>query len=770
MGRIGHWMAVVWLSTGPPVEALASRSQGEVFSTGTLRGRVETPSAEPVDAARVSVLELDRSTRTNARGSFEFLDVPAGTYQILVETELRAAAVETVNVEGGEVAELVLVAEGALMRVTEAISVTGRADEMIGVADSASEGVTGQRDLAARAILRPGDLLETVPGLVATQHSGGGKANQYFVRGFNLDHGTDFRVTLDGVPVNMPSHGHGQGYLDLNFLIPELVEKVSYRKGPYFVEEGDFSGAGAARFTFFDRLDEAIVNVSGGNFGYARALAAGSRRVGGGDLLAAVDFSHNDGPWELPDDFEKLSALVRYTRRTTNGGWRLSAQGYDGDWRSTDQIPLRAVESGALSRFGFVDGSDGGKSSRYTLWGEYWRTGASSLTNVQAYVLSYDLALFSNFTYRLGDPENGDQFEQRDGRTVAGVNIKHSWLSDWAGRSLENVAGFELRSDWIDNGLFSTRERVRLSTTRKDDISQLGGGPYFENRIRWSDWLRTVAGVRADFYRVNVSSDNPLNSGGRSDGLASPKLSVVLGPWKETEIYGNFGGGFHSNDARGATIAVDPTTGVPVDPVDPLVRAWGFDLGVRTQAARGLHTALTFFHLDLDSELLFIGDGGATEASRPSRRLGVEWSNFYQPLDWLKLDFDAAFTRARFNDDDPADRIPGAMETVIAAGASIDAWRGWSGSLRWRYFGAKPLIEDDSVRSDSSSFVTARVAYDLSRGVKLGLDVFNLFDSEANDVDYFYESRLPGEAVGVEDAHFHPLQSRSVRLFLDWRF
>jgi outer membrane receptor protein involved in Fe transport len=276
--------------------------------------------------------------------------------------------------------------------------------------------------------------------------------------------------------------------------------------------------------------------------------------------------------------------------------------------------------------------------------------------------------------------------------------------------------------------------------------------------------------MRADFYRVDVESDNPLNSGERSDGLVSPKLSLVVGPWNRTEVYANFGGGFHSNDARGATIAVDPVTGDPAEPVDPLVRAWGLDFGFRTQAARGLHTALTFFRLDVDSELLFIGDGGATEASRPSRRYGIEWANFYEPLDWLKVDLDVAFTRARFHDADPANRIPGAMETVLATGLAVDSESGWSGSLRWRYFGPKPLLEDDSVRSESSSFVTARLAYELPRGVRVGFEVFNLFDQEASDVDYYYESRLPGEPFGgFSDIHFHPLQSRSVRFFIEWR-
>jgi outer membrane receptor protein involved in Fe transport len=315
-----------------------------------------------------------------------------------------------------------------------------------------------------------------------------------------------------------------------------------------------------------------------------------------------------------------------------------------------------------------------------------------------------------------------------------------------------------------------TRERKRLSTTREDDISQQGGAPYVENRVRWNDWLRTIGGLRADFYRVDVESDNPLNSGQRSDALVSPKLSAVFGPWGRTEIYANFGGGFHSNDARGATITVDPSTGDPAEPVDPQVRAWGTDVGVRTQAIENLHTAVTFFQLDVDSELLFIGDGGATEASRPSRRYGIEWANFYDPLDWLKLDLDLAFTRARFNDDDPANRIPGALERVLSGGVTIDTYRGWSGSLRFRYFGAKPLIEDNSVRSDSSTFVTARVGYALPKGVDIGAEIFNLFDQEASDVDYYYESRLPGEPLsGFADVHFHPLQSRSVRFFIDWR-
>ena len=334
---------------------------------------------------------------------------------------------------------------------------------------------------------------------------------------------------------------------------------------------------------------------------------------------------------------------------------------------------------------------------------------------------------------------------------------------------MENVVGFELRNDWIDNGLFSTRERLRLSTTREDSITQLGVGPFIENRIEWNEWLRTVAGLRVDGYRVNVKSDNPLNSGRKGDAMASPKFSVLLGPWSKTELYGNFGGGYHSNDGRGATITVDPVTGECVPPVEPLVRAWGFDLGVRTQPLKNLRTTVTYFGLDLGSELLFVGDGGTTEASRPSRRRGVEWTNYFQPMDGLKIDADLAFTRARFNDGDPDDRIPGAMEVVVAAGVTFQS-HDWTTTFRWRYFGSKPLVENNSVRGKASSFVTAQLAYELIDGCELGLEVFNLFDQDANDIDYFYQSRLPGESLaGAEDIHFHPLQSRSLRVFVHWR-
>ncbi|MGH9381138.1 MAG: TonB-dependent receptor [Thermoanaerobaculia bacterium] len=658
------------------------------------------------------------------------------------------------------------------LRVFERIEVRERADDLVGVADAASEGTTGAADLARRPILRAGELVETVPGLIATQHSGGGKANQYFVRGFNLDHGTDLAISVAGVPVNMPTHGHGQGYADLSFLIPELVDRIAFRKGTYAAEDGDFSAAGAASIDLVRSLPEGFVELTGGGNGFRRALVAESLPVGGGDLVAALDAGTYDGPWRRGDDFDRASGLVRYSHGDASRGLSVTALGYDGEWLSTDQVPRRAVESGRIDRFGLLDPGPRGSAERYSLSAEAHRGGDRTLSRVGGYLLHNDFGLVSNFTYFLDDPVNGDQFEQADRRRVGGIEASHWRLTTWAGRPVETTVGFEARHDAIDNGLYRTRELERLATVREDEVSQWTGGAYAEASVRWHPKIRSVLGVRAEGYTADVESDQPVNSGSRDDSLLAPKASFAFGPWRGTELYLSWGRGFHSNDARGATIRVDPASGEPVPRVDPLVVAEGTEIGVRTATLPGLQSTLAVFTLELDSELVFVGDGGATEASRPSRRVGVEWTNHYRPRPWLALELDAAVTGARFADDDPAgEEIPGALEHVISAGVGIDGTGRWSGGLRLRYFGGYPLIEDDSVRAGSTALLNTRLAWRLSDRLTLTLSAFNLLDREDSDVEYFYASRLPGEPTGgIEDVHFHPVEKPSARLSARWRF
>jgi outer membrane receptor protein involved in Fe transport len=640
-------------------------------------------------------------------------------------------------------------------------------NDLIGIADSATTGVVTAKEIERRSFQRAGEVLETVPGVIVSQHSGEGKANQYYLRGFNLDHGTDVAITVAGVPVNMPTHGHGHGYADANFLIPELVSAVQYRKGAYFAEEGDFASAGAVNINYVSLLEKPLAVVQGGTGAFGRVLAAASPKAGDGFLLYAIEAGTNDGPWQRPDDFRKLNGVLRYTRGDQRGGFSVTATAYDARWSATDQIPERAVRGGTIARFGLVDGTNGGTTSRTTLATEWQRNSASALTQGAAYAIRYRLNLFSNFTYFLDDPIDGDQFEQADDRLVTGVRGSHRWLARWGTVSVENLVGVQARHDDIRNvGLYRTRHRERLSTTRQDRVGETSGGVYAQTTLQWSPWLRTVAGFRADHFRFDVRSSDAANSGRDAASMLSPKLTMIFGPWRNTELYANAGSAFHSNDARGATIRVDPATGEPAHRVTPLVRSRGAELGLRSTPVPRVHLTAALWALDLASELLFVGDAGTTEASRPSRRTGIELATFYNLRDWLALDVEYAYSRARFRGDDPAgDRIPGAVEGVASVGVSVIDFRRLSGELRYRYFGPRPLTGDDRVRSEASNLVNTRVGYRLTPNIRLDFDVFNLLDAQVSDVDYFYASRLPGEpTAGMEDVHFHPVEKRAFRL------
>lgn len=650
--------------------------------------------------------------------------------------------------------------------------VEGRDTYLVGTAASASQGIVGTRELAERPLLRRGELLEVIPGVVVTQHSGDGKANQYFLRGFNLDHGTDFSVSVDGVPVNMRSHAHGQGYADINFLIPELVRQVDYNKGPFFAEVGDFSAAGAAEFRLVDALPRPFVSLMWGENSFARFVAGGTRNAGVAETTGAVEFTHNDGPWLLSEDANRFNGFARHHWIANGDDFRLTVMGYRGRWRSTDQIPLQAVETGALDRFGHIDPTDGGEAERVSVSFDARLKGASGTTQVNAYALYNGLNLFSNFTYFLDDPVNGDQFNQRERRAVLGGAATHAWSGSAFGAKSEFVVGGQGRVDEIGElGLHRTARRTRLATVREDVVSEASVGLFGRAETRWSDAVRTTAGLRWDGYRFKVQSNDARNSGTRLVDIVSPKLGAVFGPWNKTELYANAGYGFHSNDARGTTIHVDPADGAtPVDRVDPLVRSRGVELGVRTAAVRGLVSSLTLWALDLDSELVFVGDAGGTEPTARTRRYGVEWANFWKATPWLALDADLALTHARYRDDPVSDRVANSIDTVVTAGATVTSGAGWFGSVRARYFGPQPLIEDNSVRAPSSLTFNARTGW-RTKDWEIAFDVLNLLDRASFDIAYFYASRWPRDsAAAVDDIHLHPAEPRTFRLGVTRRF
>ncbi len=636
--------------------------------------------------------------------------------------------------------------------------------------DAASEKRISGETLNTRPIARTGEVLEAAPGLIVSQHSGEGKANQFFLRGMNLDHGTDLAIWLDGMPLNMRTHGHGQGYADVNFLIPELLEKMVVKKGPYWAEESDFASAGSLRLSYADRLESNIALVTGGSFGYWRGLTAGTVAVGAGSITAAGELVFYDGPWQASDALRKFNGFLRYSEGTPDNGLAITALAYTNSWHATNQIPNRAVFDGSLSRWGAVDQTDGGDTQRYSLSMRWSRSGDAGATLVEAYGIYTTLNLYNNFTYFLDDPNLGDQFQQSDKRKILGFNASHLLRHDLAGFRSETMVGTQVRYDDIGVGLFNTFQRTAFNTVRYDQVSETSVGLYARNTTQWTDWLKLTLGVRADLFMASVdSTTQPLNSGNTSAFLASPKAGIVFGPFERTEFYLNGGFGYHSNDARGATITVNP--GDPTQPIGALpllVQSKGAEIGVRSQALKGFDTSLALFMLDFNSELLFVGDSGTTIASRPSRRIGVEWTNSYRPTAWASFDLDLAFTRARFTDWSPeGDLIPGAPDFVGSAGMTLGSDTGWFGALRLRSLGPRPLLSDGSVWSNFTTTLNGRFGYIFESGFKLNLDAYNLLNTQASQIDYYYPSRLSGEpAGGVADRQFHPVEPLAFRLTL----
>jgi hypothetical protein len=693
------------------------------------------------------------------------------------------------------------------------VVVTGRQDSLIGIASSATQGTVGAAEIAQRPILRAGEILETVPGVIITQHAGGGKANQYFLRGFNLDHGTDFAIYLDDMPLNLPSHAHGEGYSDMNTVIPELVERVNYDKGPYYADVGDFGSAGAAHLEFFKTLPQNFITVEGGMYGFERGVFGLSQKVDSGNLLLGGEGYHDDGPWVHPDGYSKFNGLLTYSQGNDANGFSVTGRAYHGQWNSSDQLAENAVP--LVGFYGTLNPSDGGNSERFSLQSEWHRADENTETKITAYGFYYELDLFSDFTYSLTDTNRGDQFEQQDRRWVAGLDARHTIFSQWFGRDVENSFGVQVRNDWINNGLYQTEDRVRVDKIDTDTIGLPGGlfangttstelpadtdvnhltdtqvGIYLENRAQWTDKFRSVLAIRGDLdYFDDTSLTTPANSGTSTTLLPSPKMSLIFGPWAKTEFYAQGGFGFHSNDGRGATQTVEPVSAANPNPnttvarIPGLVQTKGAEIGVRTLALPHLQSTVSLWYLHSESELEQDGDTGGTVASEQhSDRYGVEWANYYKPVKHLAFDFDMAESTARFTSPDPADaapispgsttlgpggtRVPEAVGAVISSGITLFDERGFSASLRLRYFGPRDLTSDGNYRSDATLLLNAEAGYQINKTWRLSVELLNLLDSRDHDIDYAYVSRITPTAAPAFTDVFHPVEPFQVRVGL----
>lgn len=766
-----------------PPDAAAAQTTGSVSgqvvdeTSGVLPGvTVELHIGEPPN-------EEVRVTVTDGEGRYVFEDVPAGRVEVTLSMiNFGTMRSETMIMEGQPLvwnammelafsADITITAPRAFRNIAE---LPNPEESLIRVAEASSQGAITGEQLQSRPLMRPAEALESVPGLIVSQHSGEGKANQYYLRGFNLDHGTDFATTVVGIPINAPSHAHFHGYTDTNFLIPELIGGIQYKKGPYYAEEGDFSSAGAANVNYVNRLEQPVVALSGGMYGWGRLFAGASPQIGSGFLLGAVEVNRNDGPWDHHGDFRKVNGLLRYSRGDSRNGFSVTGLSYVADWHASDQVPKRVIEQGLISRFGHLDPTDAGDSSRHALVVDGQRSGLNTSTRATGYLMAYRTTLFSNFTYFLDDPVNGDQFEQTDRRVMTGSRITHRRLHRIGERPTESAVGVQLEYHHVaPTALYRTVAQRRLSTTNEDRLNQTSVGVFGQTEIEWTHMMRTTIGLRGDVFHYDVRSSIAANSGTASEGVVSPKFGAVFGPWKNTtELYANAGLGYHTNDGRGATLTVDPITGAPAQRATPIAGARGAEVGMRTVPIRGVQSTVSVWYLGLESELLYIGDIGSTEASDPTRRYGVEWTGYARINDWLRVDADASFSRARFVGAAAGeDHVPGAVGRVISAGVTVESEQPVFGSLRLRHFGPRSLVEDDSVRSEQTSVFNGDIGYRLAGGVNLVLELYNIFDADVSDIDYYYASRLPGEpAGGVEDIHTHPALPFTLRATLQVRF
>ena len=632
---------------------------------------------------------------------------------------------------------------------------------------AATETRVRESDFAVRPHNTAWEMLNNLPGFVAGQHAGGGKAMQYFLRGFDNDHGTDVAISVDGIPVNMVSHAHGQGYADLNFLIPEIVESIDYRKGPYFADSGNFANSGAVNFITKDDTVENSLRAVGGSFNTMRYVGILSPRLGPVQSLIANEVYFTDGPARHGENFVKYNFFGKFTLRP-NPTSKLSlwTSLYTGDWDASGQIPLREVNSGRLDRFGSLDPSEGGRSDRENVNLIYTATPSPEKSwSVQLYFSRYRLRMFSNFTFFSGDPVRGDGIEQLDTRVVFGGRAQYRRMWTLGTMLLESSLGFETRNDNADVGLFRQQRRQRFFTTQKVEVWENAFSGYTQHELFLREWLRFIVGLRGDFFVFDVDDRSRHDAtdalqGNATDGIVSPKASLIVSPftnpssfWHQTDLFLNFGMGYHSNDAR--------------DAVQPggsgLARSTGAEIGARTRLYNRVELAASLWWLDLGSELVFVGDEGTTEQRGPTRRWGVDVEVRAEVLPWLLLDYDLTYADPRFRVTGEA--IPLAPTLLMNGGLTAYPVENLSAALRVRFLDDRAANEDRSVIARGYSLIDLLLRYRW-RNIELSFDVLNLADTDWRETQFATEScvrrelgrdsRCPrsGGGPGILDTNF----------------
>ena len=672
------------------------------------------------------------------------------------------------------------------------IVVTASRLDLLGKADTASEGSITRKEIELRPTFRAAQLFESIPGLVVTVHSGEGKAQQYLIRGFNLDHGTDFANFINDMPVNRPSNTHGQGYSDLNFVMPQIVQKIDYTKGPYHAAVGDFGSVASSHTSLADEISNQVT-LTAGTDGYQELFIGGTYHLAGDRrLLGALDLGNYDGPWRPSQNFKKINAALRYSGGTKADGFSVTGLFYQSSGLLITDQPFRAVEQGLIGRFGTLDPTDASTSLRYSLSAHLDTLLSPGKLAASAYAIHSTMTLWNDFTHFLNDPFNGDQEEQDEDRTTFGGAASYTVHTTIAGIDSETIAGFQGRYDsaFVDRKHTQNRTRVlgacqieqsdgpTLSYSavggycNADRVHLLDLGAYIQETLRLSPWLRAVAGLREEYYHGTDTSYVTGTSGARHQWLLQPKGSLILGPWAKTEMYLSAGRGFHSDDVRGVLGTV-PQIGVSLagGATPLLAQTTGYEVGLRSNIVARLALQLAAFQQDFQSELTYNADSGQDQAGAPSRRQGIEVSGQYRPARWLELNVDLAFVKARYRTNDlaafglDAPFIANAPAFIYSAGVLIDNFGRWSGNLVWRRLGTEHINDGEAEPINAGySEWNLNLGYSFPHDWRVNLGLFNLFNTHDNGSVFYYTSRLRGEPpAGITDFQVHPLEPRSAR-------
>jgi hypothetical protein len=712
-----------------------------IAQSQSLKGKVVDPNNNPLENVAVFDRNSGNHTHTDSSGKFSLENVKENdniSFSILGFTNFDYS----VSAESFSEQIIITLDEAAVS--LEQVTITPEVNTLSQIVAV---------DLKTAPVKSSQEILRKVPGLIIGQHAGGGKAEQIFLRGFDIDHGTDINLSVDGMPVNMVSHAHGQGYSDLHFVIPETIEKISFGKGPYNAEYGDFATAGYVAFKTLDKLDKSSVSVEYGQFDAFRTVGLFNLLdTQNSNAYVAASLNSFNGPFESPQNFNRFNMMAKYNLKLPdNQKLQLTASHFQSKWDASGQIPQRAIDDGSIGRFGAIDDTEGGNTSRTNLLINHSKLlSENKKLETRAYYSHYDFELFSNFTFFLEDPVNGDQIAQREDRNILGLQTEFSDKINSETLDFKYTAGIGVRYDDVnDVELSHTKNRYEiLDRIAFGNVDQINSFAFLNTEFGLGDFKINPA-VRLDYFKFDYENKLSPTYDNRSESkvFASPKLNFIYSPNRDFQLFLKTGIGFHSNDTR----VVVANGGEDILPA-----AYGADLGGIYKLTDNLIFNTALWALFLEQEFVYVGDAGIVEPSGKTRRLGVDFGLRYEALDWLYFYGDANYTYARSTEEPKGeDYIPLAPDFTSTGGIAVENLANFSGGLNYRYIKDRPANEDNSIIAEGYMVTDFNINYTF-RNFVFGIAVENLFDTDWNETQFATESRLFDEPESVEEIHFTP--------------